>query len=66
MIKDPKTIFAAKFGFGLPPMDIVEVTDDYTKKAYSVKIPLFNGKLSSLPYYQGFGEAIFFGDQMID
>ncbi|MFQ5887709.1 MAG: hypothetical protein ACE5HY_03335 [Candidatus Hydrothermarchaeales archaeon] len=66
LIKDPKTIFAAKFGFGFPPMDIIEVTDDHSKRAYSVKLPLLNGELSSLPYYQGFGEAIFFLDQMID
>ncbi len=66
LVKNPKTIFAAKFEFGSPPIDIIDVTDDRSKRAYSVKLPLVNGELSTSPYYQGFGEAIFFLDQMID
>ncbi len=66
LVKNPRTIFAAKFGFGSPPIDLIAVTDDRSKRAYSVKLPLVNGELSSRPYYQGFGEAVFFLDQMID
>ena len=66
MVKDSNTIFAAKYGFGSPPMDIIEVTGDHSKRAYSVKLPISNGKISSQPYYQGFGETIFFLDQMVD
>ncbi|MFQ6136413.1 MAG: hypothetical protein ACE5PM_04445 [Candidatus Hydrothermarchaeales archaeon] len=66
LVKDPKTLFVAKFGFGFPPIDIIEVTENRTIRAYSVKLPISAGDITSLPYYQGFGEAFFFPGQMTD
>jgi hypothetical protein len=59
-------VFAAKLGFGTPRIDLV--TSDHYRNlvGYVLKLPVVDGRISSVPYYQGFGEAIFIPDQMFD
>jgi hypothetical protein len=59
-------VFAAKLGFGTPRIDLV-TTDRYrTLVGYVLKLPVVDDSISSVPYYQGFGESIFLPDQMLD
>jgi hypothetical protein len=59
-------IFAAKLGFGIPPIDIVTVNNYRATTGYIVRFPVVDGEINSLPYYRGFGESIFLADQMLD
>jgi len=59
-------VFTAKLGFGIPPIDLVSVDIYRAATGYVLKLPVVNGRISTLPYYQGFGESIFLPDQMLD
>jgi|GEM_PF-4827027 len=59
-------VFAAKFGFGTPRIDLVAVDSLRSINGYVVKFPLEDGAISTAPYYQGFGETVFLPDQMLD
>ncbi|RMF89102.1 MAG: hypothetical protein D6733_07075 [Methanobacteriota archaeon] len=59
-------VFAARFGYGIPPVDMVTVDVDRTLTGYILRLPVVEGRLSPIPLYQGFGESIFVVDQMFD
>jgi hypothetical protein len=59
-------IFGAKLGFGVPRIDLVTVDKYRTTTGYLLKFPILDGKISTNPYYQGFGESAFLTDQMLD
>jgi hypothetical protein len=64
--KGGNTIFAAKLGFGVPKLDLVAVDKNKTTTGYILKFPVVDGEINTLPYFQGFGEAVFLTDQMLD
>ncbi|HDH27530.1 MAG TPA: hypothetical protein ENH13_00190 [Euryarchaeota archaeon] len=59
-------VFSAKFGFGTPRIDLVAVDSLRSIIGYVVKFPVEKGAISTVPYYQGFGETVFLPDQMLD
>ncbi len=63
---DADNIFAAELGFGSPQMDLAAVTKLRIIEGYLLRFPVVNGEISSLPYYQGFGETAFLCDQMVN
>ncbi|MFV2040968.1 MAG: hypothetical protein ACC644_03155 [Candidatus Hydrothermarchaeales archaeon] len=66
LIRQGGIVFAAKFGFGIPRIDLVAVDSLRSIIGYVVKFPVENGGISTAPYYQGFGETVFLPDQMLD
>ncbi|MFQ5887502.1 MAG: hypothetical protein ACE5HY_02265, partial [Candidatus Hydrothermarchaeales archaeon] len=59
-------VFAAKLGFGIPKADLATVDSYRNVTGYVLKLPVAHGKISTMPYFQGFGESIFLPDQMFD
>ncbi len=66
LANDTGNIFAAELGFGSPQMDLAAVTKLRTIEGYVLRFPVVNGGISSMPYYQGFGETAFLCDQMVN
>jgi hypothetical protein len=64
--KEENKIFAAKLGFGVPKIDLVAVDKNKTTSGYILKFPVVDEEINTLPYFQGFGEAVFLTDQMLD
>jgi hypothetical protein len=64
--RETNILFAAKLGFGVPAIDLVTVDKYRTVSGYVMKFPVVEGKINTLPYFQGFGEALFLTDQMVD
>jgi hypothetical protein len=66
LVKKGEIIFGAKLGFGVPRIDLVTVDKYRNTTGYIVKFPVKDGKISTHPYFQGFGESAFLTDQMFD
>ncbi len=66
LANDADNIFAAELGFGSPQIDIAAITKLRTIEGYLLRFPVVNGEMSTLPYYQGFGETAFLLDQMVN
>ncbi len=64
--KKGEIIFSAKLAFGVPKVDFVSVDKYNNTTGYILKFPVINGKISTIPYFQGFGESNFITDQMHD
>ncbi len=66
LLAQPGLIFAAKLGFGVPKIDLVTVNTTRSATGFVLKLPVLEGKISTIPYFQGFGESNFLTDQMLD
>ncbi len=66
MSKKPSIVFAAKLEFGVPQIDFVTVDHNRNTTGYILRLPVKDGEINTLPYFQGFGEAMFLTDQMLD
>jgi hypothetical protein len=64
--KRKNVVFAAKLRFGIPQIDLVTIDAYRNLVGYILKLPVIDGMITSIPYYQGFGECIFMPDQMLD
>lgn len=66
IIKKGEIVFSAKLGFGVPKVDLVSVDKYNNTTGYILKFPVMDGGISTVPYFQGFGESNFITDQMFD
>lgn len=66
LAKRKEILFVARLGFGVPEIDFVAVDSFRNIKGYVVKLPVLDGKIDTLPYFQGMGESFFLTDQMLD
>jgi len=61
-----ENIFASEVGFGSPRIDIATVNQLRVIVGYIIKFPVVDGEISTLPYFQGLGEALFLYDQAVN